>query len=49
MWSKSADDHLMKVVNLTGFTVLRWYLRKVNWREWIGLIGLRIGTDERHL
>jgi hypothetical protein len=27
MWSTSAGGHLMKVVNLTGFTVYVWYTR----------------------
>ena len=26
MWSTSAGGHLMKVVNLTGFTVLTYHL-----------------------
>jgi hypothetical protein len=27
MWSTSAGGHLMKVINLTGFTVIKsWYM-----------------------
>ena len=29
MWSTSAGGHLMKVVNLTGFTVLFIYITKL--------------------
>jgi hypothetical protein len=30
MWSTSAGGHLMKVVNLTGFTVTRCTINEVN-------------------
>jgi len=35
MWSTSAGGQLMKVVNLTGFTVIQWldFLVQRQWRE----------------
>jgi hypothetical protein len=38
MWSTLAGGHLMKVVNLTGFTVIaNWVIEKQAVRMWAGL------------